>query len=62
MNRKNGQETDGDEELERLRALHKKPSKVGKLPEVITEDDNILKGFGNENYNNNYGIVEERRN
>lgn len=61
LNRKHGQETDNDEELERLRAQHKKASKVGKLPDVITEDDNILKGFGNENYNNNYGGIEEKR-
>lgn len=38
LNRRQGQSTDPEEELERLRAQHKKPSKVGKLPDVLLDD------------------------
>jgi hypothetical protein len=38
LNRRQGQSTDPEEELERLRAQHKKPSKIGKLPDVLLDD------------------------
>ena len=52
LNRKQGQSTDPEEELERLRALHKKPSKVGKMPDImgLNQYDDI---HGNENFNYN---------
>jgi Skp family chaperone for outer membrane proteins len=57
LNRRQGQSTDPEEELERLRAQHKKPSKVGKLPDVLDE----AATRGQENYSGNYSGVEERR-
>jgi hypothetical protein len=61
LNRKQGQSTDPEEELERLRALHKKPSKVGKMPDYLNNHHDE-DSHGNENYNyNQFGGIEEKR-
>jgi hypothetical protein len=53
LNRKQGQSTDPEEELEKLRALHKKPSKIGKMPDILGLNHHDEDSHGNENYNFN---------
>ena len=56
LNRRQGQSTDPEEELERLRAQHKKPSKVGNLPGHV-----LLEDHSKENTSGNYSELEERK-